>query len=313
MNNELLKISPAMSKQTIQSAVWQAADQLFTQGIRPTVVSVREITKRGSAGTINASLKDWWAHLSQQIVASDKRPDVPEPIVESLRQLWAAALEQADIALLSHRQEFDRLVKEAQTKQAEAVAAQEAAQQQCVEFVAKIQELTSEYTKVQSDFAAEAALRRQSESRIQAVKDEAKIIADDMHASVSRMEKQMLIEDERYKSMERNLVAQADENKVLRKQLEKRLLELQSDWQKKESAYRAENIGHKELLSTQSERSRQLEQRILILNEEILLSKQQAQSLLSQNAALDARLATAKRSIRTAPRSAPIRTKIRRP
>lgn len=301
-----------MNKQTIQSAVWQAADQLFAQGIRPTVVSVREITKRGSAGTINASLKDWWAHLSQQIATSDKRPDVPEPIVESLRQLWTAALEQADIALLSHRQESERLIKEAQERQADALAAQEAAQQQCTEFAARIKELTSEYAKVQADLAAETALRRQSESRIQAVKDEAKIISNDMHASVSRMEKQMLIEDERYKSMERNLVAQADESKVLRKQLEKRLLELQSDWQKKESAYRSEIVGHKELLSTQSERSRLQEQRILILDEEILLSKQQSLSLISQKAVLDARLATAKRSIRTTPRGAPIRTKIRR-
>lgn len=301
-----------MNKQTIQSAVWQAADQLFAQGVRPTVVSVREITKRGSAGTINASLKDWWAHLSQHIAASDKRPDVPEPIVESLRQLWSAALAQADIALLSHRQESERLVEEAHARQAEAFAAQEKAQLQCAEFAVKIKELTSEYVKVQADFAAEAALRRQAESRIQAVKDEAKAISDDMHASVSRMEKQMLIEDERYKSMERNLVAQADENKVLRKQLEKRLLELQSDWQKKESGYRAEITEYKELLSTQSERSRLLEQRILILDEEILLSKQQSLSLISQKSALDARLATAKRSIRATPRSAPIRTKIRR-
>lgn len=301
-----------MNKQTIQSAVWQAADQLFAQGMRPTVVSVREITKRGSAGTINASLKDWWAHLSQQIATSDKRPDVPEPIVESLRQLWTAALEQADIALLSHRQESERLIKEAQERQADALAAQEAALQQCTEFAAKIKELTSEYAKVQADLAAEAALRRQSESRIQAVKDEAKIISNDMHASVSRMEKQMLIEDERYKSMERNLVAQADESKVLRKQLEKRLLELQSDWQKKESAYRSEIVGYKELLSTQSERSCLQEQRILILEEEILLYKQQSLSLISQKAVLDARLATAKRSIRTTSRGAPIRTKIRR-
>lgn len=301
-----------MHKQTIQSAVWQAADQLFTQGIRPTVVSVREITQRGSAGTINASLKDWWRHLSQQIAASDKRPDVPEPIVESLRQLWAAALEQADLSLLSQQQESERLVKEAQARQAEALATQEAAQQQCLELTAKFNALESEYTKIQADFAAEAALRRQSESRIQAVKEEAKIISDDMHASVARMEKQMLIEDERYKSMERNLVAQADENKVLRKQLEKRLLDLQSDWQKKETAYRTENAEYKELLSTQSERSRQLEQRVLLLNDEIILSKQQVQSLLSQNSVHDARLSATKRSIRTTKRSLPIRTKIRR-
>ena len=302
-----------MNKQTIQSAVWQAADQLFAQGIRPTVVSIREITQRGSAGTINASLKDWWSHLSQQIAATDKRPNVPEPIVESLRQLWSAALEQADIALTSHRQEADRLVKEAQGRLAEAVVAQESAQQQNAVSAAKIKEIELDYAKAQAGFAAEAALRHQSESTIQAVKDAAKVIADDMYASVSRMEKQMQIEDERYKSMERNLVAQADENKVLRKQLEKRLLELQSDWQKKEVAYRIEQTEYENLLSKKSEENRLLEQRVLISNEEIVLLKQQTQSLFNQNSTLNARIIAANRSIRTASRNMPIRTKIRRP
>ena len=301
-----------MNKQTIQSAVWQAADQLFARGVRPTVVSVREITQRGSAGTINTSLKDWWANLSQEIAAKDKSPNVPEPIVESLRQLWSAALEQADIALTSHRQEADRLVKEAQERQAEAIAAQESAQQQNAASAVKIKELELEYAKSQAGFAAEAALRHQAESTIQAVKDAAKVIADDMYASVSRMEKQMQIEDERYKSMERNLVAQADENKVLRKQLEKRLLELQSDWEKKEVAYRIEQTEYTNLLLKKSEENRLLEQKVLTLSEELALLKQQTQSLFNQNLTLNARIIAANRSIRTASRNIPIKTKIRR-
>ena len=301
-----------MNKQTIQSAVWQAAYQLFARGVRPTVVSVREITQRGSAGTINTSLKDWWANLSQEIAAKDKSPNVPEPIVESLRQLWSAALEQADIALTSHRQEADRLVKEAQERQAEAVAAQESAQQQNAVSAVKIKELELEYAKSQAGFAAEAALRHQAESTIQAVKDAAKVIADDMYASVSRMEKQMQIEDERYKSMERNLVAQADENKVLRKQLEKRLLELQSDWEKKEVAYRIEQTEYTNLLLKKSEENRLLEQRVLTFSEELALLKQQTQSLFNQNLTLNARIIAANRSIRTASRNIPIKTKIRR-
>ena len=31
---------------TIQEAVWQAAESLMSQGIRPTVANVREITQR---------------------------------------------------------------------------------------------------------------------------------------------------------------------------------------------------------------------------------------------------------------------------
>ena len=122
----------------------------------------------------------------------------------------------------------------------------------------------------------------------------------------------MQIEDERYKSMERNLVAQADENKVLRKQLEKRLLELQSDWQKKEVAYRTEQTEYTNLLLKKSEENRLLEQRVLTFSEELALLKQQTQSLFNQNLTLNARIIAANRSIRTASRNIPIKTKIRR-
>ena len=77
---------------TIQEAVWQAAESLMSQGIRPTVANVREITQRGSAGTINDSLKEWWQDLAKRINVNAIHPDIPEPVVAVMQQLWHVAL-----------------------------------------------------------------------------------------------------------------------------------------------------------------------------------------------------------------------------
>src|SRR5437879_4138362 len=136
-----------MDKPTIQALVWQAADQLFTEGSRPTVANVREITKRGSAGTINEALKGWWHHLSRQIAATEKRPDLPEPIVAAMLQLWDAALTQANTTLLTQQEEAARQVQRAQALQEEAVIAKEQAEQRCVTLQSQTRELTAAQTK----------------------------------------------------------------------------------------------------------------------------------------------------------------------
>ena len=81
-----------MRTQTIQDAVWQAADQLMAQGIRPTVANVREITQRGSAGTINDALKDWWQELAKRMSVQSVHPDLPDTVAALMQQLWQLAL-----------------------------------------------------------------------------------------------------------------------------------------------------------------------------------------------------------------------------
>jgi hypothetical protein len=111
-------------------------------------------------------------------------------------------------------------------------------------------------------------------------------MAADMHASIVRVEKQIELEKERYRSMERNLTAQADRNKALRKQAEQRLAELQAACADAESAYRAEVLGYKECGARQSERCALLEQRIAALEIELKQAAHNMHSLLNENALL---------------------------
>src|SRR4030065_164620 len=105
----------------------RAADELLADGQRPTVANVRNRIGRGSAGTINAALQEWWADLSQRLAQAGSRPEVPAPIAEAMSQLWAAALEQAHNALAEYRHEADRKVAEAADTAATALLARDEA------------------------------------------------------------------------------------------------------------------------------------------------------------------------------------------
>ena len=78
---------------SIQEVVWQAADELMAQGVRPTVANVREITQRGSAGTINDALKEWWQQLAKRISLQQQvEAQIPEEIIGLVQQFWQQAL-----------------------------------------------------------------------------------------------------------------------------------------------------------------------------------------------------------------------------
>jgi chromosome segregation ATPase len=275
-----------MDKPTIQAAVWHAADQLFAEGIRPTVANIREITKRGSAGTINQALKDWWHDLSRRVSSNERRPEVPKPVADAMCQLWSASLDRAEHALHAHRENAERQANDAKALQAAAEKRSEQAEQRSRMLEQQLEALRLANADLQRALAAQTALRRDSESRIRLVKEEAGKAASDMQASIVRMEKQIELEKERYRSMECNLIAQADENRAMRRQAEQRLAELQAACSDAEAAYRAEVLDYKERSVRQSERCALLEQRIAALESELKQAAQHIHALLNENTVL---------------------------
>lgn len=301
-----------MEKPTIQAAVWRAADQLFADGIRPTVANIREITKRGSAGTINQALKAWWHDLSDRVMKADRRPDVPEAVADAMCQLWAASLDRAEHALHVHRLDAERQVSEAKERQSAAEKRLEQAELHCQMLAQELASLQLSNADLQRALAAEAALRQDAEARIRMVKEEAGKLAADMHAAVVRVEKQIELEKERYRSMERNLTAQADRSKALRKQAEQRLAELQAACANAENAYRTEVLGHKERSARQSERCALLEQRIAALETELKQTTHSMQSLMNENTLLRSFPSRTLIAAKTSSRLKALRTKKRR-
>jgi flagellar biosynthesis GTPase FlhF len=301
-----------MDKPTIQAAVWHAADQLFAAGIRPTVASIREITKRGSAGTINQALKDWWHDLSCRVSDRDRRPDIPEPVADAMCQLWAASLERAERSLHVHRVDAERQVKEASASQAAAERSAEQAQRQCRLLEEQLADLRLSYAALQRQLAAEAALRSESDSRIRDLRAEAAKSMADMHASIMRLEKQGELEKERYQSMERSLAAQADESKLMRRQAEKRLADLHAASASIEAHYREQILEYQERCARQSERGGLLEQRISMLEHDLKQAAERAHALMSENMELKSLASRALVPTRTSPRFKAARLKKRR-
>lgn len=305
-------VRASMDKPTIQAAVWRAADQLFSAGIRPTVANIREITQRGSAGTINQALKDWWRDLSCRVSTSERRPDIPEPVADAMRQLWACSLDRAEHALHAHREDADRQVNEAMALLAGAEQSKEQAIQRCRVLEEQLAALQQSGAELQRALAAEAALRNEADARIRSIREEASRAVADMHALLVRVEKQSEAERERFQAMERNLVAQADENRLLRQQAEKRLADLQADAAEMERAYRAEVLEFKERCARQSERSVLLEQRVGMLDLELNQAANRIQSLISENAMLGKLSSRALLASRISPRLHAARLKKRR-
>ncbi|MFB9885135.1 DNA-binding protein [Balneatrix alpica] len=97
-----------MDKTRTYDLVFQVADTLLTEGVRPTQQNVRERMGRGSLTTINKALNVWWAELGQRM-AEPSVPNLPEPLVKNMQQLWRDAVFYArdQLANQAKQQEVD--------------------------------------------------------------------------------------------------------------------------------------------------------------------------------------------------------------
>ncbi len=84
--------------------VFEAADQLLEQGVRPTQQNIRERIGSGSLTTINKALNDWWRTLGERITRQNQHPELPEAVLHVANQLWDRALAYAEHRFDEQRQ-----------------------------------------------------------------------------------------------------------------------------------------------------------------------------------------------------------------
>lgn len=105
-------IHPIRSGRGIQEAqVWEAADALLQEGLRPTIERVRQKIGSGSPNTVSPMLERWFATLGQRLGGrgadrADPRDGSHEPnaeasrlpltILQAAEQFWDAARREAD-------------------------------------------------------------------------------------------------------------------------------------------------------------------------------------------------------------------------
>lgn len=68
-----------MASRLTEPEIFEAADSLLAQGLRPTIERVRQALGRGSPNTVNRVLDDWWATLSKRM---GNKPQALPPALE---------------------------------------------------------------------------------------------------------------------------------------------------------------------------------------------------------------------------------------
>lgn len=115
-----------------QEDVWNAADSLIADGLRPTIERIRQRIGRGSPNTVSPMLESWFATLASRLGVSNKNDapdDLPLALHQAVKTVWeialskgqeASALEitraqddlkQATLNLIERQTELDQLEK----------------------------------------------------------------------------------------------------------------------------------------------------------------------------------------------------------
>ncbi len=94
-------------KSDTYSRVFEVADSLLAEGIRPTQQNVRERLGKGSLSTIHKALGEWWQTLGQRLHQGRHYPDLPEPLSEAMISWWQTAVDRS-------RREFEGQQDQAQ-------------------------------------------------------------------------------------------------------------------------------------------------------------------------------------------------------
>ena len=98
-------IHPIRGGRGIQEAqVWEAADVLLREGLRPTIERVRQKIGSGSPNTVSPMLERWFATLGKRLegggagasIADGEAQQLPLAIVQAAQRFWDLARREAD-------------------------------------------------------------------------------------------------------------------------------------------------------------------------------------------------------------------------
>src|SRR4051812_19812994 len=104
-------LHPIRAGRGVQEAqVWEAADVLLHEGLRPTIERVRQKIGSGSPNTVSPMLERWFATLGKRLggrggglannlassLANNEAQQLPLAIVQAAQQFWDVARREAD-------------------------------------------------------------------------------------------------------------------------------------------------------------------------------------------------------------------------
>lgn len=254
---------------SIQEVVWQAADELMAQGVRPTVANVRQITQRGSAGTINDALKEWWQQLAKRISLQQQvEAQIPEPIISSVQHLWQQALLAGEAAFNDFKQQAEDKVIKAEELKIAALERQQRAENLVQTLEAKLTQSQNSERLLQTQLATETALRQQIEQQLNQSKQQ----SSDFEQQKNQLEKEMALLAAQYQHQEQQLSEK-------HQQIEREFADYKEHSQQQLAQYQ-HNLQVCELRLSQSD------MQLLQTQNELRLLQQQLEATMQENALL---------------------------
>lgn len=271
---------------SIQQAVWQAADELMAQGQRPTVASVREITRRGSAGTINDALKTWWENLSGRLRSNLPRSDLPEPVAALALKLWETSLEYGEAAFEQLRADSLAQAEQAQKERQATLEALEQRRQQFQALEQRHEALQAVERELITRLSGESSLRQELEQRLA---EQARLLGE-AETARSQVEKELALLAAQYRHTEEELQHRLTgvQDQLAREQEHHETVSALQARQLKESEDRLAQAEM--LLAAGQGEIRLLQQRMVALQEENLRLKLDAHKPANRRDTLKARL-----------------------
>lgn len=262
-----------MRQLTIQEIVWQAADQLMAQGIRPTVANVREITQRGSAGTINDALKVWWQNIAQRISLQQQvQAAIPEEISHLMQQLWQQALVAGEEAFAVLKKQAEQQIETAETIKIAALERQQKAENQVLNLEAKLTKSQQKEQALQSQLATEQALHQQEKQQLTSLQQQAKQSIAELESVKNQLERELAL-----------LVAQSARNEQL---LYEKSQTLEQQITQQQQSFKEQQRQQTQTLQAYEIRNNQADMQLLQTQTELRLTQKQLAHCLQENSLL---------------------------
>lgn len=271
-----------------RTLVRQTADTLLSEGIRPTVANVRSRTGRGSAGTINAALQEWWQELAARLAQLERHPEIPQAVFRIADEVWKAALEQAEATLAGEWQKLqdEREACKAQVKKTHQ--ARQMAEQQRLALAERLEDMERTRLILERELAAEKMRTENLAVQASQFRTSLEQKRQAWQAQAARYEDQLAREREQWAGMEQHLVKQLDEQKTLRERQEKLLQQREAQWREQEEKSQGQRQAALTQLAQAREKLKGLEKNWQDSKAEVRLLQQEKEHWVSRVVNLEA-------------------------
>ncbi|BAL95939.1 DNA-binding protein [Rubrivivax gelatinosus] len=217
-----------MARGIQEHEVWQAADALLLEGLRPTIERVRQKIGRGSPNTVSPMLETWFKHLGTRIKdpgAFSAPATLPDPVLQAAQHFW-------DVAQADARRDIDARVRDGLAAAAANVEAEKEkaaiAEATALSATTRANQLQTQLAELRAALEGERIQHASTAAQASAASERCHTLQTELLATQQalveermRTDRAIALADERTAGAERRAALEIDRERVLRTKAEK--------------------------------------------------------------------------------------------